>query len=482
MMNRIPWRLALYILLPLGLVISLFGWRIVLTVEKDVEARMTREVEIIGRALQVPVRRAILEGNPSRIQETLDSVFKIGSVHGAFAYDHSGRLLARVGIGGDDPRYRHYILSVLEGKKDTGEYVRFDDIRVYSAFIPVTDVFQNPIGLIQINRDRGQILSSLGGVRLRGIFVALGMILLSALVVMVGHYIAQGRAISRVTGTIERIKQGERDHLVPTSGPREIAALAEALNRMLASLNSAEEEIKERKAVERILREQALRNDRLISLGQLAGGIAHELGAPLSVILGLSRRLKRHYPGKADSKASSWLVRLESEVRRTETIVGQLLDFGSRKQNYEWCEPADVVDMAVHSASADLLRHGSTVEPAFSGDPRKIEAQSMRLSMALRNLLSNAARHAPRTRIDLVMKILEKEAAFIVRDRGEGIPEGMEDRIFEPFISTVQDGHGLGLALVQQVVREHNGIVRARNLGDGAEFRIIIPLEQTRHA
>ncbi|HKJ89910.1 MAG TPA: HAMP domain-containing protein, partial [Oceanipulchritudo sp.] len=252
-----------YILIPLGILISLFGWRILSEIENEVEAKMVREVEIIGRALQAPIRRAILEDRETAIQEALDSVFTIGSVYGAFVYDRGGKLLARVGRGGDDPRYRGYIVNVLEGNRDTGEYVRFDDIRVYSAFIPVKDPLLGPIGLIQINRDRSEIRSSMGSVRLKGVFVSLGMILLSAMVVIVGHYVAQGKAISQLLRTIDRIEKGDRGHQADVSGPKEIATLGRALNRMMESLNSAEVEIRERKAVEEILREQASRNTRL---------------------------------------------------------------------------------------------------------------------------------------------------------------------------------------------------------------------------
>lgn len=477
-MLRTPWRLVAYILIPLGMLISLFGWRILSEIENEVEAKMVREVEIIGRALQAPIRRAILEGRESAIQEALDSVFTIGSVYGAFVYDHRGKLLARVGRGGDDPRYRGYIVSVLEGNRDTGEYVRFDDIRAYSAFIPVNDPLEGPIGLIQINRDRGEIRSSMGSVRLKGAFISIGMILLSAMVVIVGHYIAQGKAISRLLRTIDRIEKGDREERASVSGPREIATLGGALNRMMASLNSAEVEIRERKAIEAILREQASRNDRLMSLGKLAGGMAHELGAPLSVILGLVRRLKRNEATATPEEKQEWIRGLEREVRRTESVVAQLLDFGNRRRKVELCDPEAVVKKAIEAASGDLQAYACATDVSVQGTLGKMEADPFRLSLALRNLISNAARHAPGGRIEIHLKALPAEILILVRDDGEGLPKGMEDRIFEPFVSTQENGHGLGLALVQQVVQEHKGIVRAGNWEKGAEFRMILPKTQ----
>lgn len=479
-MLRTPWRLVAYILIPLGLLISIFGWRILYEIENEVEAKMVREVEIIGRALQAPIRRAILERKEGAIQEALDSVFTIGSVYGAFVYDHRGKLLARVGRGGDDPRYRGYIVRVLEGNRDTGEYVRFDDIRVYSAFIPVKDPLLGPIGLIQINRDRSEIRTSMVDVRLKGVFLSLGMILLSALVVIVGHYVAQGKAIRRMLRSIDRIEKGEREHEVEVGGPKEIAILGRALNRMMGSLNSAEVEIQERKAVEGILREQASRNVRLMSLGKLAGGMAHELGAPLSVILGLVRRLKRNAGSSSEEETARWLDRLEKEVRRTESIVSQLLDFGSRRSRMELCEPEKIVEKGLELAAEDLAEHECVAEVKTEGRLEKVEADFFRLSLALRNLISNGARHARGGEVEIELKATNSKLLVNVRDSGEGLAEGMEDRIFEPFVSTEPNGHGLGLALVQQVVQEHSGIVRARNWSKGAEFRMILPKRQSK--
>ncbi|MFO7724515.1 MAG: ATP-binding protein [Oceanipulchritudo sp.] len=477
-MLRTPWRLVAYILIPLGILISLFGWRILTEIENEVEAKMVREVEIIGRALQAPIRRAILEDRETAIQEALDSVFTIGSVYGAFVYDRKGKLLARVGRGGDDPRYRGYIVNVLEGNRDTGEYVRFDDIRVYSAFIPVKDALTGPVGLIQINRDRSEIRSSMGSVRLKGVFISLGMILLSAMVVIIGHYVAQGKAISRLLRAIDRIEKGDRKHRADVSGPKEIATLGRALNRMMVSLNSAEVEIRERKAVEGILREQASRNARLMSLGKLAGGMAHELGAPLSVILGLVRRLKRTEETATVEDKRRWVSRLESEVRRTEAVVGQLLDFGNRRRSVELCDPRMIVEKALEAVTEDLEAQACRVEVTVKGTLEAVEADPFRLSLALRNLLSNAARHAPGGQIEISLKPLPSELLILVRDTGEGLPEGMENRIFEPFVSTGKNGHGLGLALVQQIVHEHRGIVRGGNWEEGAEFRMILPKRQ----
>ncbi len=436
---------------------------------------MVREVEIIGRALQAPIRRAILEDHERQIQEALDSVFTIGSVYGAFVYDKNGRLMARVGRGGDDPRYRGYIVDVLEQTEDTGQYVNFEDIRVYSAFIPVRDALEGPLGLIQINRDQGEIRSSMDDVRLKGAFISVGMILLSALVVMAGHYIAQGKAISQLMASIDRIEKGDWNHRAGVSGPKEIATLAYALNRMMDSLNSAENEISERKAVEHLLREQASRNSRLMSLGKLAGGVAHELGAPLSVILGLIRRLKRNEDRVGSRRRLKWISQMESEVRRTESVVAQLLDFGSRRQRFEVTRPERVVNKAVEAALPDLETYECTVVTDLPKRQDEIEADPLRLSLALRNLLSNGARHAPGTEIRMTVRVHAAEVSFIVRDRGRGIPAGMEDKIFEPFVSTTENGHGLGLALVQQVAREHKGIVRARDREPGAEFRMVLP-------
>jgi signal transduction histidine kinase len=474
---RTPWRVLAYILIPLGIVISIFGWRIMKGIEAEVEANLVREVEIIGRALQAPIRRAIVEEKEPQIQEALDSVFTIGSVYGAFVYDHDGKLLASVGRGGDDPRYRDYIVEILEGTDNTGRYVNFDDTKVYSAFIPVIDALSGPVGLIQINRDRSEIRSSMGSVRLQGIFLSIAMIFLSAMVVMAGHYIAQGKAVSRLLRSIGKIEKGDRDHRAREEGPKEIASIAKALNRMMASLKTAEEELMESKAVERLLREQASRNDRLVSLGKLAGGVAHELGSPLSVIRGQIRRLRKQSPEpQTDPRQKQCLDRMEQEVRRTEDVVGQLLDFGSPQRRFECVQVRKIIDAALENSATELRENLCDLTAELPDSLPSMEMDRLRFTIALRNLLANAAKHASGTKVVLSVRISASEISFIVRDHGAGIAPGDENRIFEPFISSSGKGYGLGLPLVQQIAREHNGIARACNRDPGAEFRITLPL------
>lgn len=467
----------MYILLPLSFLISLIGWIILRQVEDEVESRMQREVQIVGRALRMPIQRAIMENSENQIQEALNSIFTIGSVYGAFVYDRNGRLIAKVGRGGDDPRYQSYIISLLEGREDTGDYVRFEGDTVYSAFIPLTDVFENPIGLIQINRDRSEIITSVGHIRLQAIFLNLWLVLGITVIVLVGYYVAQGRGIRRLQRSIRKIEEGDHNHRAALSGPREISELALGFNRMMDSLNSAREEIRERKAIEEILREQALRNDRLVELGQLAGGIAHELGAPLSVIRGLLRRLKQRYSDQFSEASRETLSGIEAELDRTEAVVQQLLDFGNNKQKRELLDIESLIDQAVQASKPVLDEQGAHIEKSFQGESKAVQGNFMRLEMALRNLIINAAQHAPESGVSILVTFYEAEVAIVVRDCGPGIPEGMENRIFEPFVTAREEGHGLGLALVQKVVREHQGIVRAQNhYRQGAEFRIILPL------
>lgn len=423
-MSRIPWRLILYILLPLGFLISLSGWIVLSQVEEEVEARLQREVEVVGRALRVPIQRAIIENRENQIQEALDSIFMIGSVYGAFVYDENGRLIARVGRGGDDPRYQSYIISVLRDREDTGDYVRFAGDTVYSAFIPVTDVFQNPIGLIQINRDLQEIRTSVGDVRLQILFFYLWFILGIAAIVLTGHYIAQGRGIRRLLNSIGEIQRGNHRHRATLSGPREISIIARAVNRMLDSLDSARDEIRERRAIERILREQALRNDRLVELGQLAGGIAHELGSPLSVIRGQLRRLKRDPDFYSAKSGHAAVCAIEEELGRTEAVVRQLLDFGTRRTPSEQVEVAELFDQAALASKPELSRYKARIRSRISGEPRPFPGNRLQLQLALRNLLSNAARHAPNESIDLEATFHREELVISVRDRGPGIENG----------------------------------------------------------
>jgi hypothetical protein len=127
-------RLAVFVVLPLAGLLLVGGGLIVSALEGAFEHRLQREVQMVARALRVPVGEALREGRDQRLQRNLDSALSIGRVYGAHVYDERGRLVASVGEGGVDEH-----VAATEPERGGGGYERTGGRQVYAYFVPLVD-------------------------------------------------------------------------------------------------------------------------------------------------------------------------------------------------------------------------------------------------------------------------------------------------------------------------------------------------------
>jgi signal transduction histidine kinase len=213
--------------------------------------------------------------------------------------------------------------------------------------------------------------------------------------------------------------------------------------------------------------------------------MAHELGAPLSVIGGKAQRALRGLEENTErlsiyqEKLKKGLEDIRTEVARMERIVWQLLDFGRWKEGQQREITANQLAQASAAAvrnEADMAGVHVTVrespsDPTLNGDP-------LRLQQALVNLLRNGIQAVHRGRVEIAVIEKGQEVFFIVGDNGPGLHTDIRSRLFEPFVSTKRlgQGTGLGLALVNNIVNSHSGKVEvAKSPLGGAQFTVIMP-------
>jgi PAS domain S-box-containing protein len=226
------------------------------------------------------------------------------------------------------------------------------------------------------------------------------------------------------------------------------------------------------------------RVNRLISLGELAAGVAHEIRNPLTgigVVLDILRRRKELSPGDLELAQEA-----TAEIDRLERIVAGLLDFARPKDfNFEVAAINDVVESMLflikkQCRNQNLLfnvRYGENI-PAVRMDQEKIR-------QALLNVVINAIQAMPgggNLTIETACRNGGDSAwnsvVVTISDTGPGIPEADRDRIFDPFFTTHSDGTGLGLSITHSVIKEHNGkiTVESDECG-GTTFIISLPVD-----
>jgi len=227
------------------------------------------------------------------------------------------------------------------------------------------------------------------------------------------------------------------------------------------------------------------RSRRLAALGEMAAGISHEIRNPLGSIQLYTSMLREDL---ADMPEQYGVVdKIGRAVRGLDEIVGDVLSFAREiKARHQPCEIDAVIAQSLDSCCAEIS--GSAHHRA-SGT--QIECDAGLLQQAIINILRNAGEANRISGADeIIIETEHREIqrddrtelafAITVRDRGDGIPEQVIERMFNPFFTTRAAGTGLGLAIVHRIIDAHRGIVEVGNHSDqkGAWVRLVLPVSQ----
>jgi two-component system, sporulation sensor kinase E len=251
----------------------------------------------------------------------------------------------------------------------------------------------------------------------------------------------------------------------------------------------------------------AIESERSQALTLLAASVAHEIGNPLNALnihLQLlereARKLKKLVPeirelgarGRRLSAAGTdtmeialkverYLAVAKGEINRLDYIITQFLQ-AIRPQQPQ-VQPAslnDVVRETLELLQPEIDNRGLRVEENLSEKLPRVPIDAAQIKQVLVNLCKNAIQAMTRGGVlTLGTEGRDDGVCLVVSDTGGGIPQDMISRIFEPFYTTKKKGSGLGLMIVQRIVRDHGGRIQLEsNVGKGTTFRIWLPLEE----
>lgn len=296
------------------------------------------------------------------------------------------------------------------------------------------------------------------------LLVALGYFLLTALVI---------RPLRGVEQASARVRSGDPTPIV-VEGPREIVSLADAFNLMTASLASQ--------------REQLIRTEKLASVGQLAAGVAHEIGNPLAAILGYADLLRGDAAAPDEATLSpderhTIASRIKTETQRIHRTISDLLAYSRPGRE----EAGTTLPLEVVKAARDLvapmgsrLRH-TVIEIDASAPWASVVASPERLRQVFVNLFLNAA-DAMKGQGKVTVSASRESDWLLVRvsDTGPGVPRELYRRIFDPFFTTKDPGQGtgLGLSICRAIVETFGGTLEVVPPlpGEGAVFVVSLRL------
>ena len=304
--------------------------------------------------------------------------------------------------------------------------------------------------------------------QLRFLFLILGLIALITIAMAARWIIALGlRPLEAVEDTAEAIAAGDLSARLPAAKPdTEVGRLTTSLNTMLARI--------EESFTARVESENKLR--------RFVADASHELRTPLTAIRGFAE-LHRQGAVVGEEKTKELINRIEKESVRMSSLVEDLLLLARLDQSRELAkEPVDLntlITEAVASARAAGPNH--PIEIKLEASEIFVLGDSQRIHQVIANLLANARTHTPNgTEISITAMQGVSETTIAVSDKGPGLSKADQDRIFERFyradpsrVRNSGEGSGLGLSIVDAVMKAHGGYVSVKSeVGQGATFTL----------
>ncbi len=228
---------------------------------------------------------------------------------------------------------------------------------------------------------------------------------------------------------------------------------------------------------EKELRDQLVQSSKLVAIGQLAAGVAHEINNPLTGILAYAEDMEEDLNSHDEHYED--IAVIIRETKRCRDIVKNLLDFARQEApKLEKINPNQIVNQALSLVEKLPQFRNIEIEKDIAQNIPLIQCDQQQIQQVLLNLMLNAADAMKgKGRISLTTRYGKRQdrCMISVEDNGPGIPENLIDKIFEPFFST-KGTNGLGLAVSWGIVERHRGTIEV-DMSDegGAIFNIVLP-------
>jgi signal transduction histidine kinase len=361
-----------------------------------------------------------------------------------------------------------------------------DERRV--TYMPLS-IESEPHGALEISESLSPERGFSRATELQVVVATLVMLGLCAAIAMGLGFWFVGRPIQALCNKARRVGVGDLSGPLTVRQHDEIGELATELNAMCEQLGETNRQLGAATEARIAALEQLRHADRLVTVGQLASGVAHELGTPLNVMSGRAKLIARGMVA-GDAVADSARIIAEQAARIT-TIIRQLLDFSRRRSAS--LGPADlrpIVTRTVELLATLARKRGITLVVESAEEMLAARVDPGQIQQVLTNLVINGMqamaeggrltvrlerRHAiPPADVDGEPG---QYAAVTVEDQGAGIVPEHLPRIFEPFFTTkdVGEGTGLGLSVAYGIAREHGGWIEVQSRpGQGSRFTVLL--------
>ncbi len=324
------------------------------------------------------------------------------------------------------------------------------------------------------------------------------------------------RPVSRLSEVTKKITAGDLTQRAEVTSKDELGELAASFNQMTESLQKSRGEIQEKnqeleamneelrvsneelQATEEELRasneelqaaneelreaqEQLIRSEKLAAIGQLAGGVGHELRNPLGAIKNavyyIKGKVAKSELAQKESRVMEFLDIADDEISSANKIISDLLGFS--RVGKPAVSPARIEKVIEGALSYTTIPENIELTKKLDASLPEVEIDTDQIRQALVNIIINAAQAMPDGgKLTISSRERDKFLEVEVTDTGSGIPQEVMDKIFDPLFTTRAKGIGLGLAVCKAIIDRHEGHIEVKSkVGKGTTFTIKLPLK-----
>lgn len=430
----------------------------------DLRTAATKEIRIVGQSLETAIGHALRDRQGADVDEMLQVLEALAPNVDIHIHDPAGKPLAHSHGAELDTGVERLVNRAATSRS---ELVEFEGSRLIFAAPLAGDA-----GTIAIARPTDDLEADLTRTLHRHIIALVSFLIATMIAGLVLGTLHVSRPIASLIEGVTHVREGDFRTRVKPGRHDEIGRLVDEFNAMIGVLAESRARI-EAEAEARSRLEQGLqRVDKLVTIGQLSAGLAHEIGSPLQVLTGRAATLAAH----GDPEVRRQATLLVAQCDRITRVVEQLLSFGRRKQVVAGpCDLAVPVRAVIDLLAVEARRRTVDLVLDIGDGPHQIIGDPDQLQQVTLNLVRNALSATPKGGM---VRVRIAGTTLSVRDTGSGIDGATQTRLFEPFFTTraLDGGTGLGLAVVRAIVNEHHATIDVRSEpGHGAEFVVSFP-------
>jgi signal transduction histidine kinase len=516
---KIGARITIITVLLVMITLGLYGLLGVRARRGELEADLERETGLVGTALQVALEAQLPQLQVPELtkivagwqaaQPTIKLAF-IDLSQAKPGHRPPGFVAKDVAPDGgadelappwNDPTRTSRLARLDVEAQPVGQHVTVEGRNVYALTVPIHSPDRRTIAALELLRDEDDAERALASSQKAALAAMGGLGVMLALLVWASTRSTISSPLKRLVEAIDDVTHGDLGRVILRERDDEVGDLAERFNEMTGSLREAREQILAGVDAKLALEARLRHSEKLATIGQLAAGIAHEVGTPLNVIGGRARTMEKKSDDPEVVAKNAAII--AAQTQRITKIIQQLLDYARRKgaerRNVDLSRVAkDCLEFIEHQLSTSRVEarllafshggDGAPHEPAVVGDADQLQQVCLNLCLNAIQAMPGGGRLELSTRSMVRRRPGLQDAApqpFVVlevADTGVGIPEEDRERIFEPFYSTKggdgddQGGTGLGLSVSHGIVKDHDGWIEIEGRpAGGTVFRVFVP-------